>query len=49
MVDSQTTIMNQNVRFRTGICLKKIKPNQIQNGRPSAIIHTNIHHTGKSW
>ena len=49
MPDSQTTIMKQNVRFRTGICLEKIKPNQIQNGGPSSIIHTIIRNTGKSW
>ena len=37
--------MKQNVRFQEQICPEKIQPDQIKNGRLSAIIDTNMHNT----
>ena len=50
MLDSQTTrpTVKHNLRFQEGICLEKIQPDEIQNGRLSAIIDTNMQNTGKS-
>ena len=51
MLDSQTTrpTVKHNLMFQEGICHEKIKPDQIQNGRLSANIDTNMDNTGQSW
>ena len=42
MLDSLTITIKQNVRFQERMHLEKIRLEQIQNGRFSAIIHSHM-------